>query len=66
MDKKPFTFEESNKRLVADVEYPSSTYWVAGTIFLASLYMYRRRVYRLDNNFMKFAIFTGIAPWCSY
>ncbi len=66
MDQKPFKFEESNPRLVANV-YPSQTTpWVAGAIFLGAIQLYRRRVYRFDNNFGKFAIYAVVAPWASW
>jgi hypothetical protein len=45
---KPYTFDPTNPRLVVNVQRPSNLYAAAGAIFLTSLYVYNRRIYRLD------------------
>lgn len=60
MEKSPYTFADSNPRLVANLEQPSSVYPAAGLIFAASLFWYNKRYFRKDQNFMNMLGF-GVA-----
>jgi hypothetical protein len=66
MDEKPYKFDPSNPRIVTNAQRPQSVYYVAGAIFLASLYGYHRRIFRLDQNVLNFAGFTVASAWASY
>jgi len=51
---------------VVNAERPPSVYYLAGGIFVASLYVYHRRIFRLDQNLLNFAGFTVASAWASY
>lgn len=50
MEDKPYKFEDRhNKRLATNITTrPATVYYFAGALFLASLYGYHRRIFRLD------------------
>lgn len=60
MDKSPYTFGESNPRLVSNVSQPSMVLPAAGVLFAASLLWYNKRYFRKDQNFMNLLGF-GVA-----
>ena len=65
MDDKPYKFEGSNPRIATNIEEPKNVYAVAGGIFLASLYLYNRRTFRMDQNALNFVLFTGASAFAS-
>lgn len=40
MEDKPYKFDSHNPRLVTNVQRPSTIYYVAGGLFVASMYGY--------------------------
>ena len=63
MEECPYTFDQSNKRLVTGCERDSRILPCAGAIFLGSLYVYSKRRFRIDQNFINLMGFTvGAAP----
>ena len=65
MDDKPFKFEGSNPRIATNIEAPKNVYAVAGGIFIASLYFYNKRTFRIDQNALNFVLFTGASAFAS-
>jgi hypothetical protein len=48
MDEKPYKFESGNPRLVTNIQRPGSIYTLTAALFVGSLYLYNRRIFRLD------------------
>jgi hypothetical protein len=57
MEKNPFTFSETNKRMVINNERSSAVYYGAAVIFAASLSFYHKRFFRIDGNVLNMAAF---------
>ena len=66
MDEKPFKFESSNPRIATNVERNENVLLLSGAIFAASIYMYGRRKFRIDQNALNFMLFTGASAFASY
>ena len=66
MEKNPYTFDETNPRLVTGVEQPQTVYLMAGGIFAGALYAYNRKFFRRDKNLANFALFAGLGAPASY
>lgn len=66
MDDKPYKFDSSNPRIATNIERPNTVYYATGLLFLYSLRAYQRRIFRLDNNVLNFALFTGASALASY
>ena len=66
MEEKPYKFDSKNPRLVTNIKQDEKIPYYAGLFFLASMQLYRRKVYRLNGNIINFAFFTGASVWCSY
>lgn len=66
MEKNPFTFSETNKRMVVNNERSSTVYYAAGAIFLASLSFYNRRFFRIDGNVLNMVAFAVASVPASY
>ena len=66
MEKSPFTFDEKNPRLVKDAATPGLVYSAAGVLFLASVSMYNRRFFRVDQNVANMLAFTVASAPASY
>ena len=65
MDDKPYKFDTANPRIVTNVQEPSNLYFLAGGIFVASLYLYNRRTFRMDQNALNFLLFSGASAFAS-
>ena len=65
MDDKPYKFDTANPRVVTNVQEPSNLYALAGGIFVASLYLYNRRTFRMDQNALNFVLFSGASAFAS-
>ncbi len=66
MDEQPYKFESSNPRVASNVERHSQLTTLSAAIFLGSLYIYSRRIFRIDQNAFKFLTFTGASAFASY
>ena len=66
MDDKPYKFDPKNPRLVNNIERPANVYYVSAAVFAASLYAYNRRFFRIDQNVVKFLLFTAASGPASY
>ncbi len=66
MDDKPFKFESSNPRIATNVEANPNVFYLSGAIFAASLYVYSRRTFRIDQNALNFLLFSGASAFASY
>ena len=66
MDANPYKFDSKNPRLVVNKETSGLVYAAAGTLFLASLAFYNKRVFRIDQNVANFAAFTVASVPASY
>jgi hypothetical protein len=66
MDLKPYKFDPHNPRIVTNVERPNSVYGVAAALFLGSLYVYNRKIFRIDQNALNFLLFTAGSAFASY
>ena len=58
MEVKPYKFDSHNHRLVTNIEKPTAIYYLSAAIFVASLYGYQRRIFRVDQNSLNLAVFT--------
>mmetsp|Transcript_29939 Transcript_29939/g.39800 ORF Transcript_29939/g.39800 Transcript_29939/m.39800 type:complete len:92 (+) Transcript_29939:18-293(+) len=58
MEKCPFTFDSKNPRLVKDAATPGAVYTAAGVLFLASISLYNKRFFRIDQNAANMVAFT--------
>ena len=66
MDEKPYKFDASNPRVVTNVETSNNVLYLSGGIFIASLYLYSRRTFRIDQNALNFLLFSGASGFASY
>ena len=68
MEEKPYKFEDpENRRRASNItERPNTITPVAGAIFLASLYLYQRKIFRIDRNAINLLLFTGASSLPSY
>ena len=67
MEEKPYKFENANnKRLVTNIVRPNSVMPVAGLIFAGSVFLYSRKVFRIDKNAMNLLLFSGASGFASY
>lgn len=66
MEEKPYKFDSHNPRIVTNVEKPSSIYGVAAALFLGSLYVYNKRIFKRDQNALNFLLFTAGSAFASY
>ena len=66
MDEKPYKFDASNPRVVTNVERSNNVLYLSGAIFAASLYLYSRRTFRIDQNALNFLLFSGASGFASY
>lgn len=67
MEEKPYRFEDpTNKRLASNITRPNSIMPVAGLIFTASIYLYSRKIFRIDKNAMNLLLFSGASAFASY
>lgn len=66
MDDKPYKYDASNPRVVTNAERPATVYYAAAALFAFSLRAYQRRIFRVDNNALNFALFTAGSAWASY
>ena len=67
MEEKPYKFEDpTNRRLASNISRPNSVMPVAGLIFTASVFLYSRKVFRLDKNAMNLLMFSGASAFASY
>lgn len=67
MDAVPYKFDPANPRVaVTNAERPMTVYYASALLFLFSLRAYQRKVFRLDNNALNFALFTGASAFASY
>ncbi len=66
MEKNPFTFSASNKRVVVNNERPSYVYYGAALVFLASLNFYNKRFFRKDGNMLNMVAFAAASAPASY
>lgn len=48
MDLKPYKFESGNPRIVTNVDKDSRIVPLAVTLFVGSLYLYNRKIFRID------------------
>jgi hypothetical protein len=51
---------------VTNVERPKMLMPVAGLLFVASMYVYQKRIYRIDQNFLNFALFGVGSAFASF
>ena len=66
MDDKPFKFDSANPRIVTNVKDESTNlYALSAGIFVASLYFYNRRTFRMDQNALNFLLFSGASAFAS-
>jgi hypothetical protein len=66
MDLKPYKFDSHNPRIVTNIEQPTTVYGVAAALFLGSLYLYNKKIFRINQNAMQFLLFTGGSAFASY
>lgn len=66
MDDKPFKFEGPNPRIATNVEAHPQLYYLTGALFVGSIYLYSKRIFRVNQNFTNFALFTGASAFASY
>ena len=66
MDEKPYKFESSNPRVATNVERSNNVYYLSGAICAASVYLYSRRIFRVNQNALNFMLFTGASTFASY
>lgn len=66
MEDKPYKFDPLNKRVVTNIENSNKVYGVAAALFLGSLYVYNRRIFRIDQNALNFLLFTAGSAFASY
>ena len=67
MDEKPYKFEDpTNRRIASNIERPNTVLPVAGAIFAASVFLYSRKIFRIDKNAMNLMLFTGASAFASY
>ena len=62
----PYEVDPSNPRRVLNMERSNKVYLGAAIIFLASMRLYSRKMFRFDNNGANFGMFTIASVWCSY
>lgn len=48
MDEKPYKFESGNPRIASNVQRPSNVPILAGALFVGSLYLYNRKIFRIN------------------
>ena len=66
MEKNPYTFDASNKRLVMNVEKPNTVFMAAGALFLGSLHLYNRKFLRVDGKAGNALLFAVLSAPASY
>ena len=67
MDIKPYKFDSGNPRIVSNVHNKTNTvYGVAAALFVGSLYLYNRKIFRIDQNSLNFLMFTAGSAFASY
>ncbi len=66
MDDKPYKFDSANPRFVTNIERSNNVYYATAALFVYSVRAYQRRIFRLDNNVLNFALFTAGSAWASY
>jgi hypothetical protein len=66
MDINPYKFENANPRIVSNISVNPYTPLLAGVLFLGSLRGYQRKLFRIDNNVPKLALFTLGSAFASY
>ena len=66
MEEKPYKFDNHNHRLVTNIQKPTTVYYLSAALFVASLYGYQRRIFRVDQNSLNFALFTAGSALASY
>lgn len=67
MEEKPFKFEDpTNRRLVTNIQKPNTVLPVAGAIFAASVFLYSRKIFRVDKNALNLMLFSGASAFASY
>ena len=66
MEPCPYTFDEKNPRLVVKCERDYKLVPTAGAIFLSSVYMFNRKRFRVDQNFVNLMGFTAGAASASW
>lgn len=66
MDLKPFKFDSVNPRLVTNVQANNTVYYAAAGLFLLSMRVYHRRIFRVDENSLNLAGFAAASALASY
>ena len=66
MEANPYKFDAKNPRLVTNAEPSSLIYAAAGTLFLVSVSLYSKKIFRVDGNFANFAAFAIASGPASY
>ena len=67
MEDKPYTFDVSNPRLVANIQHSNmNVYYGAAALFLLSVRAYHKRIFRVDQNSLNLAAFTVGSALASY
>ena len=63
MEANPYTFDSKNPRIVTNCQRDARVLPAAAVFFLGGLYMYNKRRFRLDQNFVNLVGFTiGSVP----
>jgi len=66
MEEKPYKFDAHNPRIVTNVDKSNTVYVAAAALFLGSLYVYNRKIFRIDQNALNFLGFTAASAFASY
>jgi len=66
MEVNPFKYDSANPRYVTNAERPTALYYTTAALFLISLRVYQRKIFRIDNNVLNFGLFTAGSAFASY
>ena len=67
MEEKPYKFEDpANKRIASNIKPSQAVMPLAGLIFAGSVFLYSRKVFRIDKHAMNLLLFSGASAFASY
>ena len=62
----PFKFDENNKRIVTNADRPNTVLYASAAIFLFSMHVYNRKMFRKNGNVLNLVAFTALSVPVSY
>ena len=66
MDGPTFKFDSGNKRMALDCDKPVTVMAATGALFVGSVFLYSKNIFKLDRNATNFMMFTAGSALASY